>query len=160
MKKPSYFLIIFITAIALCLGLPAASQAQQTAQPATPQTQQAAPPAATQAQEIPQLDVAVAAVCKDVVNQEPVEPGISFPVSVGKLFCYTKVTGAKSPTQIIHVWYFGSSERAKVALPVKGISWRTYSSKIIRTSEVGAWHVDVLDEAGKLLKTLQFEITQ
>ena len=102
--------------------------------------------------------MAVAAICKDVVDREPVDADTSFPVSLGKLYCYTKITGAKSPTQITHVWYFDGIERAGVELAVNSASWRTFSSKIIQFQEMGAWRLDVLDSAGTLLQTLQFEV--
>ena len=113
-----------------------------------------------EAQETVQLEVAVAAICKNVVDHEPVDSGISFPVSLGKLYCFTKITGAQNPTKITHVWYFGGTERARVELDVNSDNWRTWSSKIIQAHEIGSWRVDVLDEAGTVLKELQFEITQ
>jgi hypothetical protein len=105
-------------------------------------------------------EVAVAAVCRDVVDHEPVDAGISFPATVGKLYCFTKITAARSPTHIAHVWYFGPTERARVELPVNGTSWRTYSSKIIQAHEIGSWHVEVVAASGTVLKELQFEITR
>ena len=117
-------------------------------------------PSAPNAQEADSLEVAVAAVCRDVIDREPVDAGISFPASVGTLYCFTKITGAQSPTQITHAWYYGADELARVDLDVKSDSWRTWSSKIIRGYEVGSWRVDVLDPAGTVLKSLQFEITQ
>ena len=117
-------------------------------------------PIVTQAQETASLDVAVAAICQDVVDREPVDAGISFSVSVGTLYCFTKITGAQSPAQITHVWYFGATERARVDLDVNSATWRTWSSKIIQTHEVGSWRVDVLDSTGTVLKELQFEVTE
>ena len=117
-------------------------------------------PLAANSQETPSLQVAVAAVCQDVVDREPVDAGISFTSSVGTLYCYTKITGAKSPTQIAHVWYYGGEERARVELDVNSDSWRTWSSKIIQAHEVGSWRVAVIDSAGTVLKELQFEITE
>ncbi|MBW1981591.1 MAG: DUF2914 domain-containing protein [Deltaproteobacteria bacterium] len=111
------------------------------------------------AQSPSQLEVAVAAICRDVVNLEPVDSGTSFPVSTGKLYCFTKITGAQEPTQVTHVWYFDGTERARVVLEVRSSTWRTYSSKIIQPHELGAWKVEVLDANGTLLQTLQFEVT-
>ena len=111
------------------------------------------------AQESPSLEVAVAAVSQDVIDREPVDAGISFPASVGTLYCFTKITGAQSPTQITHVWYFGATERARVELDVNLSSWRTWSTKIIQAHEVGSWRVDVVDVKGTVLKELKFEIT-
>jgi len=117
-------------------------------------------PLVSGAQEAPSLEVAVAAICQDVVDREPVDAGVSFPASVGTLYCFTKITGAQEPTTITHVWYFGATERARVELDVNSASWRTWSSKIIQAHEIGSWRVDVLDQEGTVLKELQFEITQ
>jgi hypothetical protein len=89
-----------------------------------------------------------------------VDAGVSFSASIGALYCFTKITGAQTPTTITHVWYFGATERARVDLDISSDTWRTWSSKIIQTHEVGSWRVDVLDPAGTVLKELQFEITE
>ena len=117
-------------------------------------------PVTAVAQNAPSLEVAVAAICQDVVDREPVDAGVSFPASVGTLYCFTKITGAQDGTKISHVWYFGATERARVELDVNSDNWRTWSSKIIQAHEIGSWRVDILDAAGTVLKELQFEITQ
>jgi hypothetical protein len=106
-----------------------------------------------------ELVVAEGIICKDVVDRQPMGAGNSFPVSVGKLFCFTKITGAQGSTEISHTWYFEDALRANVMLPVHSSSWRTYSSKRIQRHEIGNWHVDVRGPAGTLLKTLEFTIT-
>jgi len=117
-------------------------------------------PAVTEAQEVSSLEVAVAAICQDVIDREPVDAGISFPASVGRLYCFTKIAGAQDQTQVSHVWYYGSNERARIDLNVKSSSWRTFSSKTIQEHEIGSWRVKVLDASGTVLKELQFEISQ
>jgi hypothetical protein len=117
-------------------------------------------PLAISAQEAPSLEVGVAAISQDVVDREPVDAGISFSASVGTLYCFTKIAGAQTPTQITHVWYYGGTERARVDLDVNSDNWRTWSSKIIQAHEVGSWRVDVLDSEGTVLKELRFEITE
>ena len=111
------------------------------------------------AQETVSLTVAEASICRDVVNRQPVGAGDSFDASVGKLTCFTKITGAQNPSQISHAWYFGDALRAKVTLSVKSSSWRTYSSKRIQPHEIGSWHVDVLGPNAEILQTIQFKIT-
>jgi hypothetical protein len=110
------------------------------------------------AQETAPLVVEEAAICRDVVDRQPVGAGDSFVASVDKLFCFTKITGAQGPTQISHAWYFGDTQRAKVTLSVKSSSWRTYSSKRIQPYEIGDWRVEVLGPGGKILTTLAFKI--
>ncbi len=104
------------------------------------------------------LTVEVGVICRDVVDREPVGPGESFEATVGKLFCFTKIVGAKEPGKITHVWYHGETEKFRINLPVSSASWRTWSSKTIQASEVGAWHVDILAPDDAVLKILNFEI--
>ena len=138
MKKLYYFLLVLAILITIPLSQVVTGQAQETAS----------------------LKVAVAAISTDVVDREPVGAGNVFEASLGKVYCFTTIIGAHSPTKITHVWYFGDIERARVNLSIKARSWRTYSSKVIQRHEIGDWHVDVLGPEGELLKTLQFKITQ
>ncbi len=136
MKKVYYFFLVLVILITIPLSQVVVSKAQETAF----------------------LEVAVAAICTDVVDREPVGAGNAFEVSLGKVYCFTTIIGAHSPTEVTHVWYFGDIERARVNLEIKAHSWRTYSSKRIQRHEIGDWHVDVLGPGGELLKTLQFKI--
>ena len=105
------------------------------------------------------LEITRAAICRQVVEREPVDAGTSFESLVEKLSCFTHVTGAQGPAEIYHVWYFAEAERAVVKLKVNSVSWRTYSTKIIQPHEIGDWRVDVLGQEGNLLKAVHFKIT-
>ena len=111
------------------------------------------------AQEAEAVEVAEAVICQDVVDREPIDAGDSFEVTVGKLFCFTKIVGAQEEIEIAHVWYHGDVERARVNLSVRAASWRTYSSKIIQPHEIGDWHVDIIGPDDEVLETVEFEIT-
>ena len=115
---------------------------------------------AASAQQADKLDVVAAAICESVENREAVNVGTSFTNTTPRLYCYTKIVGAGSPTEIVHVWSYGDVERARVPLAVNASTWRTYSSKAIQAHEIGSWRVDVLDTSGNLLETVNFEITQ
>ena len=106
------------------------------------------------------IQVEDAAVCTDVVDRQPVDSGTSFSASTGRLYCFTRIVGAQDPTQVVHAWYFGDEERARVTLSVGGSNWRTYSSKQLQEHEIGAWRVEVLDADGNLLETVAFDVTQ
>jgi hypothetical protein len=133
----SYVLAFAVSLISICLFTTSAVSAQ---------------PAAS-------LQVLDATVSRDVIQRAPVDAGDSFPASVGRLFCFTRMVGAQSPTEVTHVWYFGDVERAQVKLSVQAAQWRTWSSKIIQPHEVGQWFVDVIGPGGKVLQTLQFKVT-
>ncbi len=111
------------------------------------------------AQEAEAVEVAEAVICRDVVDREPIDVGDSFEVTVGKLFCFTKIVGAQEEIEIAHVWYYGDVERARVNLSVRAASWRTWSSKIIQPHEIGDWHVDIIGPDDEVLETVEFEIT-
>ena len=112
------------------------------------------------AQQSDQLDVAAAAICEKVEEREAVNVGTQFTNSTPRLYCFTKIVGAQSPTEVVHVWSYGDVERARVSLAVNSSNWRTYSSKAIQAHEIGSWRVDVLDTSGNLLETVNFEVTQ
>jgi hypothetical protein len=153
--KKQVLVFVMAAAVVMFLSGQLAAQTQESApaQETTPAQE------ATTVQEPSNLQVEVATVSKDVVDRAPVEAGSSFPASVGKLFCFTKITGALNPTHVTHVWSFDGTERARVELEVNSPSWRTYSSKNIENHEVGAWRVEVVDSAGNVLQTLDFEVT-
>jgi hypothetical protein len=79
--------------------------------------------------------------------------------SVKALFCFTRLTkDMEEDAAIKHVWYKNDHVAAEYDLPVKGKRWRTYSRKLIDKSANGDWRVEVVDEAGNVLKSLSFRI--
>jgi len=126
---------LFIMGIA-CLILPAPAAAQETAGPT----------------------IETGVICTAVEERAPVGTDSTFAKTVGTLYCFTKITGVTGESSVTHVWYWGETERARVELPVRSVSWRTYSQKTVMEHEVGAWRVDILDAEGMVLKTLRFTI--
>ena len=112
------------------------------------------------AEETDSIKIESASVCENIVDREPAGANTSFSVTAGNLFCFTKIVGAENPIEILHVWYFGDTERARVTLPVKANTWRTYSSKVLQAHEIGAWHVDVIGPTGEVMETVEFEVVQ
>ena len=105
------------------------------------------------------IQVESSAIGEDVVNREVVSQGDSFSAS-GKLYCFSKIANLENYTEVVHAWYYGSEQRARVTLNVNPPAWRTYSSKIIQAHEIGAWRVEILDQDGNLLETVRFQVTQ
>jgi hypothetical protein len=108
------------------------------------------------------MQVESSAIGEDVVNHEIVREEGSFAATVGKIYCLSKIANIENPTEVVHAWYYGNEERARVRvkLNVSPPAWRTYSSKIIRVHEIGFWRVEILDTDGNLLATERFQITQ
>ncbi|MDT8274073.1 MAG: DUF2914 domain-containing protein [Desulfomonilia bacterium] len=102
------------------------------------------------------LKVDYGTVSRNVVDLKPVGESTSFPSNVGRLYCFTAIKGAVDPTEIIHVWYHGDQEAARVPLAVKSSLWRTYSSKEIRPTDTGPWKVLITDAQGNKLEIFHF----
>src|SRR5256885_13442807 len=97
------------------------------------------------------VSVDEAAVAKTVVDRVAQDTGSVFPVDVGQLILWTKVTGAAG-TAIHHVWFHGDTQVGDVELQVGGSPWRTWSRKTVPADWTGPWHVEVRDAAGTVPK--------
>ena len=94
-------------------------------------------------------------VATSVNNLEPVGENKEFDASVGTVSCWTKVTAKTVPVTIKHVWYFGDKKVFEYSLDVKFPSTHTWSSKSVRS---GSWRVDVTDDAGTVLSSINFTV--
>lgn len=75
------------------------------------------------------------------------------------LYCFTRLAAPEGADgNIRHLWYKEDEKVAEFTLPVKGQTWRTYSKKRILKGSAGEWRVEVVDESGKLLKTVKFRM--
>ena len=89
----------------------------------------------------------------------PVDAGERFAADAGRLWCYTRLTGATEPLEVTHVWYHEGATRARVVLPVRSADWRTWSAKDLRPEWTGCWEVKVLDPDGLVLDARSFVVT-
>ena len=106
------------------------------------------------------LQVTDAAIAKSVVDRAPQDTGATFGADVAQLICWTKIEGASGATSVHHVWFHGDQQVADVELQVGGSPWRTYSRKTVPADWTGAWHVEVRDASGTVLKRLDFKVGQ
>ena len=109
------------------------------------------------AQEQPALVLEEIHICTAVENRQPSGVGTVFPDDLDKIYCFTKIGGAENTTYVNHVWYFGNDAIARVKLPIKSISWRTWSSKKLNMG-LGNGHVEIVSESGDILGKIEFEI--
>jgi len=107
------------------------------------------------------LKVLRAYICKGIDQSEPTEAGKSFlrvPEGILRLCCFSEIGGAAEPDTVVHVWYWGDREMARVSLHVEGPRWRTWSTKRILEEWRGEWRVAITDRAGHPLATLEFSV--
>jgi len=134
----------------MLLGLVGSLAAQDTT------ARPAAPPAAA----APAANVSVEAVlARTVVDRAPQDTGSAFPDSVGTIVLWMRVTDASGQT-LHHVWFHGGDQVSDVSLIVGGSPWRTWSRKTIPADAKGAWHVEIRDEAGTVIKRIDFTVGQ
>jgi hypothetical protein len=97
-----------------------------------------------------------AVVCTKVENRAPVGASDTFAANVGSLACFSEVHGASG--KVVHLWFYGDKEVAKIELPVKGERWRTWSQKNVPAAWTGAWRVEVRAEDGTVLAKTDFTV--
>jgi hypothetical protein len=110
------------------------------------------------AQNSSQVKVENIAVCTSVENRQPVGTDSVFSADAGKLYCFTKLTSETDSTEISHVWYYKDKEMAKINLPVKAKTWRTWSAKTIMPEWKGNWRVEIQDSKGNVISSLPFRV--
>lgn len=98
--------------------------------------------------------------CRIVENRAPVGTDSIFPDTVGRVFCFTKVSGAAEPAMISHVWYFNEKQISRIDLEVKSKTWRTWSYKKIPKGWIGTWRVDLVSSDGEVLQKAQFTVIE
>jgi len=133
----------------LAVALPAA--AQDTTKAAAPP---APPPAAA-----PSTATVEAVLARSVVDRAPQDTGTAFPDSVGTVVLWMRVTDGNGQT-LHHVWFHGGDQVGDVSLTIGGSPWRSWSRKTIPADATGAWHVEIRDETGNVIKRIDFTVGQ
>ncbi|MFB0525899.1 MAG: DUF2914 domain-containing protein [bacterium] len=142
-KVPIFLLVLLLTLIS---GTSVAAQEEQLAQEQV---------------EVEETKLTVETKLGTAVEErELIGEASTFPPSVGKVYCWTFVSGAEEPREITHVWYYGVEKMAEVVLPVKYPGYRTWSYKTILPEWKGRWSVEILDEAGNKLDSIALEIAE
>ena len=90
-----------------------------------------------------------------VEARELVGEATEFDVSVGRIYCWTRIISQNVPTTIKHVWYADGAQVAEVPLNINYPSVRTWSSKAI---SAGKWRVEVVSETGDVLASTDFTV--
>ena len=99
-----------------------------------------------------------ATMCERVQNLQPVNPGIAFSISSGKVSCFSAFDPVNKRTFIYHNWYHRDDISYKKKLFLRAPRWSTVSSIQLREADKGPWRVEVTDRSGRILRTLRFSI--
>jgi biotin carboxyl carrier protein len=156
MKAP--LVLVLLLAVARRVAAQDTSKAKPPAPAPAPAAAPAAapPPAPAAAPAAVQLEAVLA---RNVMDRAPQDTGTVFSDSVGTVVLWMRVTGAGGQT-LHHVWFHGGDQVGDVALTVGGSPWRTWSRKSIPADAKGAWHVEIRDAAGNVLRRIDFTVGQ
>ena len=162
LKKTLFVLLSALILSGVCFAQedPAKKQMEDTTSAVAqeqPAKEQMEDTTSAMAQEQPALVLEEIHICTAVEDRQPSGVGTVFPDDLDKLYCFTKIGGAKDTTYVYHVWYFGNDEIARVKLPVKSNPWRTWSSKKLSMG-LGKGHVEIVSASGDVLGKAEFEI--
>jgi len=139
MQKKGFLFIMILLALSLCVSPAAADSHDGSAN---------------------SLKAEKAVMCKGVDQRVPLGTGNVFASDAGKIYCFTKITGAAQDTMVTHKWFLNGELKSSVDLPVKSSSWRTWSFKQIDPTDIGDGMVEVVSEDGVVLTTIIFFIQE
>jgi hypothetical protein len=144
MSQKKYPFFLALLCMALLLGGKAFSQESPSSSPAA-------------GAEKPTL--AQASLCASLKEGSPCNPGVVFPVSQGKVLCFSSFDPVPRRTSIFHNWYHRDVLITRQKLTLNPPRWSTYSTIQLRESDKGPWRVEISDQDERTLEILRFSIT-
>jgi hypothetical protein len=91
-----------------------------------------------------------------VVEREPTDALDVVGTDLSKVYFFTELMDLEGRT-VTHRWSHEGALAAEVSFAVGGPRWRVHSSKNLMPDWTGSWTVDVVDDAGRVLDSRQFE---
>jgi len=156
MKVKLIGIVIILTALTMTAVPVWGQETAQSEEPTVTSQEEATPAAADDEASTVQIEDAV--VCQDIVDRTPVGSNDMFVRETEKIYCFCRVVGAETGTQITHNWYYNGSLKASVKLNVGSSNFRTWSSKTLSPELQGEWMVEILSDDGKPLESIVFVI--
>jgi hypothetical protein len=103
--------------------------------------------------------LAEAVMCEDIEAYAPLNRAVVFSTAIGQVVCFTAFEQVPAKMYIFHNWFRSDKLITSKRLTLNPPSWSSFSRVQLRQADVGPWRVEILDEQGKLMKTLRFSIT-
>ncbi|HEX9911354.1 MAG TPA: DUF2914 domain-containing protein [Desulfatiglandales bacterium] len=141
-KKPCF--LFALLCISLLLGGKVLSQEAPSASPA---------PSAER------LILVQATMCASLKEGNPCNPGAVFPVSQGKVLCFSSFDPVPRKTIIYHSWFHRDVLITRQKFTLTPPRWSSYSTIQLREADKGPWRVEITDQDARILEVLRFSIT-
>jgi len=112
----------------------------------------------TQAEEPANMTISRFVTCQAVENHEPTGITNTFPADTEKAYAFLEATKISADVKVEFVWLHNDKETARVPVSIReGSRWRTYSSKKL-AGRTGKWQVEIQDQTGAVLASLDFTV--
>ncbi len=98
-------------------------------------------------------------MCESIAEFKPDNTAVIFPISIGKIYCFTSFKDISSNTYIYHKWFLKDRLMATNRFHIKAPRWSTFSTMQLRVADKGPWRVEITDDNDNLLKTLRFSVS-
>ena len=105
------------------------------------------------------LTLARAAMCEQIQAYAPYNEAIAFPVTIGRVSCFTFFDPVPEKTVVYHNWFKRDRLSTKKKLTLQPPQWSSFSTIQLREADKGPWRVEITDEEGNIFSTLRFSIT-
>jgi hypothetical protein len=100
------------------------------------------------------------AVCTDVKDKNPFGKAYSVQWSTNGIYVWNLIECETGLSSIRHIYYFKGKRVNDIALDIRSSRWRTWSYKALSDKRfIGTWRVDITSADGKLLESVQFEVS-
>jgi hypothetical protein len=138
----SFFIMVWLLAAVV---FPPWARAQDTEIPMPPVSE---PPVLVRAE-----------MCETIERYLPVNQGVVFSISLGRVYCFTAFDPVHEETVIYHRWYRQDRLVSSARLVLNPPKWASFSSIQLRSLDKGPWRVEIVDSRENLIKILRFSIS-
>jgi hypothetical protein len=104
------------------------------------------------------LKLVKAAMCEGIEKHGTRHEAVVFPISIGKVFCFTSFDPVPEQTFVYHNWYQKDRFSTRIRLAVKPPRWSTFSSVHLREADKGPWRVEITGHKGQTFQIVRFSI--
>jgi hypothetical protein len=105
------------------------------------------------------LTLARGSMCASLKEGSPCNPGAVFPVSQGKVVCFSSFDPVPRKTVTFHNWFHRDVLITRQKFTLNPPRWSAYSTIQLREADKGPWRVEITDQDERLLEVLRFSIT-
>src|SRR5512136_1600910 len=100
-----------------------------------------------------------ATMCASLKEGSPCDPGAVFPVSQGKVLCFSSFDPVPRKTFIFHSWFHRDVLINRLKFTLNPPRWSSYSTIQLREADKGPWRVEIADQDARILQVLRFSVT-